>query len=128
MVSNPQLLIHIGYPKTASGWLQNGLIKDETLGFLAPWGSPSAEAIEQFVIPNTFRFSAESVRRVFEPGLEEAARRKLVPVLSHEHLGSCGLIIYQSSLAELMNTAFLTGTLFLRSSLSWYSNNRNISC
>lgn len=86
MHSQKPLLIHIGYPKTASSWLQKGILKDETLGFLAPWGAPSGEAIAQFVIPNTFRFSTESVRRVFEPGLEEAARRNLVPVLSHEHL------------------------------------------
>ncbi|EDX76700.1 hypothetical protein MC7420_1703 [Coleofasciculus chthonoplastes PCC 7420] len=33
-------------------------------------------------------------------------------------LGTCGLIIYQSSLTKLINTAFLTGTLFLRNSLS----------
>jgi len=86
MLSTPKLLIHIGYPKTASSWLQKGIFQDKTAGFLAPWRSPSGEAIAQFVIPNAFRFSAESVRKVLEPGLQEAARQNLVPVLSHEHL------------------------------------------
>lgn len=86
MLSNPRLLIHIGYPKTASGWLQRGIFQDTTAGFLAPWGGLSGEASVQFIIPNAFRFSAESVRKVFEPGLQEAARQNLVPVLSNEHL------------------------------------------
>ena len=86
MVPTPRLVIHIGYPKTASGWLQNGILKDEQVGFFAPWGAPSSEAIAQFLIPNTFRYSGEQARQVFKPGLQEAAKRGLVPILSHEHL------------------------------------------
>ena len=80
-MQNPKPLIHIGYPKTGSTWLQNGIFKDETSGFL-----PVGGAIAQFVVPNAFRFSAESARRFFEPSLQEALKRELVPVLSQEHL------------------------------------------
>ncbi|MEQ8541380.1 MAG: sulfotransferase domain-containing protein [Coleofasciculus sp. D1-CHI-01] len=85
-MQNPKPLIHIGYPKTGSTWLQNVIFKDETSGFLSVGG-----AIAQFVIPNTFRFSAESARKAFEPSLQEAVRRDLVPVLSHEHLAGSQL-------------------------------------
>ena len=85
-MSNPRPLIHIGYPKAASTWLQQVIFKDENAGFLDPWGVHSLEALKQFAFPNPFRFSAESARQVFEPGLQEAARKELVPVLSREAL------------------------------------------
>ena len=85
-MSNPRPLIHIGYPKAASTWLQQVIFKDGNAGFIAPWGVHSLEALKQFAFPNPFRFSAESARQVFEPGLQEAARKNLVPVLSREAL------------------------------------------
>jgi Sulfotransferase family len=80
------MLIHIGYPKAASTWLQNVIFSDETSGFFAPWGLPSGEATEQFVIANAFKFSAETARQAFAAGLAEAERRNLVPVISQETL------------------------------------------
>ncbi|NES23672.1 MAG: sulfotransferase [Symploca sp. SIO3E6] len=85
-MSHPQLIIHIGFPKAASSWLQQVIFNDEKLGFFSPWGLESAEAIEQFVIPDSFHFSAESTFKVFEPGLQEAASRGMVPIISHECL------------------------------------------
>jgi len=85
-MKHAQPLIHIGFPKTASTWLQQVIFNDEKLGFLAPWGGQSGEAIQQFVIPDSFHFSAESAFKVFEPGLQEAAKRAMVPVISHESL------------------------------------------
>lgn len=82
----PQPLIHIGYPKAASTWLQQTIFSDEGAGFYAPWGFPSGDAIEQFVLTNSFRFCAKSARQFFEPGLQEAAQKKLIPVLSQESL------------------------------------------
>ena len=81
-----QPLVHIGYPKTASTWLQQTIFNDKKNGFYAPWGLPSGEATEQFVLANEFRFSAEAARRAFEPGLKMATGRHLVPVLSQETL------------------------------------------
>jgi Sulfotransferase family len=80
------MLIHIGYPKAASTWLQNIVFSDEKSGFFAPWGLPSGEATEQFVIANAFKFSAETARQTFAPGLAEAKRRNLVPAISQETL------------------------------------------
>ncbi|MGB3238363.1 MAG: hypothetical protein WBB29_08710 [Geitlerinemataceae cyanobacterium] len=80
------MLIHIGYPKAASTWLQNVVFSDEKAGFFAPWGLPSGEATEQFVIANAFKFSAENARQAFTAGLAEAQRRNLVPVISQETL------------------------------------------
>ena len=79
-------LVHVGYPKTASTWLQQTIFNDEKNGFYAHWGLPSGEATEQFVLANGFRFSAQVARRVFETGLETATKRHLVPVLSQETL------------------------------------------
>ncbi|HIK50292.1 MAG TPA: sulfotransferase [Oscillatoriales cyanobacterium M59_W2019_021] len=82
----PVPLIHIGYPKAASTWLQQSLFNDERTGFYAPWGLPSYESIEQFIIANAFRFSAKKVRQMFDLGLQDAAKRNLIPVISEEFL------------------------------------------
>ncbi|NEO98472.1 MAG: sulfotransferase [Symploca sp. SIO2E9] len=85
-MSNQKLLIHIGYPKAASTWLQNTLFNDEKTGFISPWGALSSEGLNMLALVNSFRFSAQLTRKRFEPGLQEAARRDLVPVISHESL------------------------------------------
>lgn len=85
-MSNQKLLIHIGYPKAASTWLQNTLFNDEKTGFISPWGALSSEGLNMLALVNSFRFSAQLTREKFEPGLQEAARRGLVPVISHESL------------------------------------------
>ena len=69
---NLQLLIHIGYPKTASTWLQQTLFNNKNAGFISPWGAPSGIAVDQFLTANSFRFSPESTHTVFESGLQEA--------------------------------------------------------
>lgn len=86
MILLPQPLIHVGYPKAASTWLQQTLFSDEKAGFYAPWGFPSGDAIEQFVLTNSFRFCAKSTRQFFAPGFQESARKNLIPVLSQESL------------------------------------------
>ncbi|MDY6936578.1 MAG: hypothetical protein SWY16_02840 [Cyanobacteriota bacterium] len=85
-VQSLPLLIHVGYPKAASTWLQNIVFQDEDAGFYAPWGLASGPATDQFVLANAFSFSADAARKVFEEGLKTAAERNLVPVLSQETL------------------------------------------
>ncbi|MDJ0795251.1 MAG: hypothetical protein QNJ51_00190 [Calothrix sp. MO_167.B12] len=80
------LLIHIGYPKVASTWLQKAIFNDENAGFITPWGACSAEALDAFALTNSFRFSAEETYKLFEPGLKQANERDLIPVISHESL------------------------------------------
>ena len=48
--------------------------------------------IDHFVLSNPFRYDPNETRRFFEPEREEAAKRGLVPVLSHEDL--CGYPVY----------------------------------
>ncbi len=80
------LLIHVGYVKTGSTWLQRNLFSDPIAGFYAPWGAPAHEAIEQFVIVNPLTFDAGRARAVFASGTNDAQARSLVPVVSHEML------------------------------------------
>lgn len=81
-------LLHLGYHKTATTWLQNAVFSDETLGFISPWGRQAGIAVDEFVLANPFRFDATRARSRFEEGLAEARKRGLVPVLSNEAL--CG--------------------------------------
>ena len=84
--SSVRPLIHIGYPKAASTWLQQVIFKDENSGFYAPWGLPSYETLDRFINISPFHFSAESVRQAFQPKLDEASKKNLIPVLSEEFL------------------------------------------
>jgi len=85
-MSNTRILIHIGYPKCASSWLQQVMFADKQTGFLAYWGAKSKIAKKQFVKPIDSSFDADTLRRTFKSGLQEATQQNLIPVLSHEHL------------------------------------------
>jgi hypothetical protein len=80
---NPNLLIHIGYPKTASTWLQNCIFNGQNSPFFC---LPADEGIQQFVLANEFCFCAEGARKSFYLYLEEAANQSRIPVLSNEIL------------------------------------------
>lgn len=84
----PTLLVHLGYHKTATTWLQNAIFSDSTLGFISPWGAQAGIAVDEFVLVNPFHFHADRARTGFEAGLAEARQQGLVPVLSNEAL--CG--------------------------------------
>lgn len=79
----PPLLLHIGYHKTATSFLQGRIFVDEQY-FCQPWGSRASQAVEQFILVHPEKFSAEDVRRDF---FDKAAERPdAVPVVSHEAL------------------------------------------
>jgi hypothetical protein len=80
---NPNLLIHIGYPKTASTWLQNCIFNGQDSPFFY---LPADEGIQQFVLANEFSFCAEIARKSFRLYLEKAANQSRIPVLSNEIL------------------------------------------
>ena len=77
-------LIHIGYHKTASSWLQKRLFNNPKAGFWSPW--VPGDYYAQFILVNPFEFCPQRARRAFAPELEEAGRRGLVPVLTNEAL------------------------------------------
>jgi hypothetical protein len=88
-----QLLIHIGYPKTASTWLQQGIFKDEKTGFISPWRGHWSDgiAVREFITVDSFSFSPINAYSAFENGLKEAEQKHLCAVLSQEML-SCNFL------------------------------------
>ena len=77
-------LIHIGYHKTGTTWLQKRVFPDARAGFSFV-GDPDAVR-SALVAINPFDFDPGAVRERFGPGIEEAEGGGLVPVLSHERL------------------------------------------
>jgi hypothetical protein len=84
MKSTP--LFHLGYPKTASTWLQKNIFNDPNFGFSSPWEMPNAKSIEHFVLSNPYVFDPEQVYNDFQAGIEQAIASDTVPVISHEIL------------------------------------------
>ncbi|RLJ36221.1 sulfotransferase family protein [Litoreibacter meonggei] len=76
-------LINIGYPKTATSFLQK-LVFTNTRIFTQPWGSMPTQAIEQFALAHPRRFDAATTRAIFTDQLDKDDTR--VPVISHESL------------------------------------------
>lgn len=77
-------LVHIGYHKTATTWLQDGLFQEGSGCFTSPWSR--AEIVARFISLNAFEFDAPAARAWFAEGIAAGLRRGLVPVLSHEQL------------------------------------------
>jgi hypothetical protein len=104
--THPQLLIHIGYHKTGTTWLQTGIFQDEKTGFAAPWHSKQIR--DHLVFPTQFEFSPQQTREAFLPGLQKAWERSIIPVLSDERLsGSPPSGGYDSALiAERLEKVF----------------------
>lgn len=82
-MAEPRPLVHIGYHKTASSWLQSRLWSDSRLGFRL---CPRRDVGRLLVEPHPLAFDAAASRDRIAPWVEETGRRKLVPVLSHERL------------------------------------------
>lgn len=79
------LLIHVGFPKTGSTWLQRRLFSDPESGFSAPWSLPTHELIDEFATVYSYCFDPSEARRKFEARAERVPAGH-VPVLSHEVL------------------------------------------
>ena len=77
-------MIHIGYHKTATTWLQRHLFNNERASFVCPWSID--EAARQLVDPHAFDFDTEQANRYFEKEIQRASQAGRVPVLSSEEL------------------------------------------
>jgi hypothetical protein len=86
-------LIHVGYQKTASTFLQQEVFSNTSV-FDAPWGTKAAQAIEAFVLQHPCRFDPSEVQSAF------IAKRGKVPVISNEDL--LGYPIYGRYYASLV--------------------------
>jgi hypothetical protein len=103
-----QLLIHVGYHKSGTTWLQNCLFSNEAVGFISPWGNQAGIAADLFINSNPFKFSADSASELFRDGLDSAIAKGLVPVLSNEAM--CGeehpRKRYERSVADRLKETF----------------------
>src|SRR5438046_10505277 len=77
-------LIHIGYHKTGSTWLQQPIFRDGRFGFETH--DTPLPVDEAFIAQNPFTFDASRARSAFTAPVEAAAERGLVYLVSHERL------------------------------------------
>lgn len=114
-------LIHIGYPKTASTWVQNYFFNQEPLGFL----SANRHGIsEQFGLIHPLAFEPEQTKAYFAPFLAEAESKGLVPVISQELLAGNAYLnggvdgkFYADALKTLFDSARII--IFIREQVSF---------
>ena len=78
------LLVHIGFSKTGTTWLQNNFFNNSALGFFRPFHG--AEIGRPLSLPHALDFEPPTCREYFEPALFEVQRNGLLPVLSYERL------------------------------------------
>jgi hypothetical protein len=78
-------LVHIGYHKTGTSWLQRFLFRNADTGFHSS-GKGQGTPVTSFVTTRALDFEAEAARADFEPALTAAKKRGLVPVVSLERL------------------------------------------
>jgi hypothetical protein len=79
-------LVHIGFPKAASTWLQDHLFSNPGLGLRSPFTENRVK--NALIKPDGLDFDPAEARAQFDPELEEVSAQGLVPVLSAERL--CG--------------------------------------
>lgn len=75
-------LIHIGYHKTGTTWLQKLVFSNPDLGFISPVST--ADLLARIVAPNPLDYYHEDCQPMVEEALQTAAARGLVPVFSAE--------------------------------------------
>ena len=76
-------LIHIGYHKTGTTWLQKNFLYNPAKGFLAA----DRKDIGKFLIfPHALDFDPSKCRQHFQPILQDAVDRGLMPVIARERL------------------------------------------
>ena len=77
-------LIHVGYHKTGTTWLQRFLFDNAAAGYTMPVSADTIFA--RFVLPNALDFDADRCRQDLCPGISQAMAGGLVAVLSVERL------------------------------------------
>jgi hypothetical protein len=79
------VLLHIGYHKTGSTYLQDHFFQAAN-GFSADVGDIRTRIVHDFVFPDNFAFDPDEMRRRYTPFVERAEADGLRFVLSHERL------------------------------------------
>lgn len=78
-------LIHIGYHKTGTSWLQGCLFNNICSSFVSPFARDK-EIGNYLIYPNALDFSPQICKKYFYPKLLETTTGGLIPVLSYERL------------------------------------------
>ena len=78
------LLIHIGYHKTGTTFLQEYVFDGKCTNLKMPWHMYDMEI--GFSLANPFEFDPQAMRRELQPGMDEARAEGLMPILTHETL------------------------------------------
>lgn len=99
-------LIHIGYHKTGTTWLQRQVFSEASFGFHQVW--PPAVVEAAFVNVNPFAYDPADVRQTFSPVASEAEQQGLRFVISHERLSGQPLQggLDAREIAERMHEAY----------------------
>ena len=78
-------LIHIGYPKAASTWLQKTVFTNEALGYFGLRSRDDrTQLLQQIVAQHPLSYSNEHLLEYYHKRLEECPNPDLLPVLSAE--------------------------------------------
>jgi Sulfotransferase family len=85
------LLIHIGYHKTGTNWLQRRFFSDPSTGYRWLGKRPGSHPVRRFVRDRPFEFEPDAVRAALRPLIAEAEEAGLLPVLSLERLSGSAL-------------------------------------
>jgi hypothetical protein len=78
------LLIHIGYHKTATSWLQQVIFSNCKLGFVSPWSR--GRIAKDIINVDAFRFDPVSVAPEYLADVQRISNKGCIAVLSHERL------------------------------------------
>lgn len=78
------LLVHIGYHKTGTSWLQRRLFVHKDVGFVLTHAKTAV--VDPLISPHALDFDAAACRAFFEPAVRAAWEAGLLPVISHERL------------------------------------------
>jgi sulfotransferase family protein len=79
-------LVHVGYHKTGTNWLQEELFGNPRTGYRWLGKQPLTHPVHTLVRARPFDFDAAAVRAEFEPMLRDAQNAGLLPVVSFPRL------------------------------------------
>ncbi|MBD2394111.1 hypothetical protein VKI22_17895 [Cyanobacterium aponinum UTEX 3221] len=106
------LLIHVGYAKCASSWLQQYFFDNEQQGFLNLLSY--RETFFQFASTNSFDFESDQVRQNLLSKINQISQKGLIPVLSHEDLVGSPLCGYWGKeVADRFYSTFPEAKIFI---------------
>jgi hypothetical protein len=76
------VLLHVGYHKTGTTWLQRYLFNNKDFGFVSPMSIK--DMMEIIIFPNALDFSVEACRAEIDQRLKDIESKDLTPVFSTE--------------------------------------------